>query len=170
MKRVKYALIAALAAFAMLAIACGDDDDDEATATPTSASSATVSPTPTYNPTPTGSVTLIDVCGVNPDPATPDQVQVTAPGPSDEITSPMQVTGLVAAFEAQFNIAIKDAGGNDIAAVSAMSSEGQTLAPFSVSVPFTVSARTPACVWVFDFSEADGDPFMVHQVPVYLLP
>ncbi len=82
----------------------------------------------------------------------------------------MQVTGMIAVFEAQFNIAIKDAGGNDIASAPGMSSEGQTLAPFAESVPFTVTERTPACVWVFDFSEMDGEPSMVHQIPVYLNP
>jgi hypothetical protein len=147
----KYALLAGIAVFATLSASCGDDDD---------AGSAT----------PTGSIDASNVCGLNPDPATGDQLQVTAPLPSDEISSPMLVTGMIAVFEAQFNIAIKDAGGNDIATAPGRSSEGQTLAPFSESVPFTVTERTPACVWVFDFSERDGEPSMVHQIPVYLLP
>lgn len=164
----KYALLAGIAVFAMLAASCGDDDDG-GSGTPTATESSPTA-TPAYNPTPSGSIDAANVCGGNPDPATGDQLVVTAPLPSDEVTSPMQVTGMIAVFEAQFNIAIKDAGGNDIATASGMSSEGQTLAPFSESVPFTVTERTPACVWVFDFSAADGLPSMVHQVPVYLLP
>lgn len=170
MKNLKYLLLVGIAGFAMLAVACGDDDDaGSATPTPTATNS---SPTATavYNPTPAGSIDAVNVCGANPDPATPAQVQVNSPGPGDMVTSPLQITGLIAVFEAQFNIAIKDAGGNDIVTSPGMSSEGQTLAPFSVSVPFTVTAETPACLWVYDISEADGTPSMVHQVPIYLEP
>lgn len=168
----KYALLAALLTLAVLAVACGDDDD-EATSTPTQAATPTAtaaSPTATASGTPTATATAADVCGENPDPATDQQVQVDSPEPGDEITSPLQATGLIAVFEAQFNIALKDAGGNDIASSSAMSSEGQTLAPFSVTLPFTVSERTDACLWVYDISENDGQITMVYQVPVVLLP
>ena len=168
----KYTLLAALLTLAVLAVACGDDDD-EATSTPTQAATPTAtaaSPTATASGTPTATATAADVCGENPDPATDQQVQVDSPEPGDEITSPLQATGLIAVFEAQFNIALKDAGGNDIASSSAMSSEGQTLAPFSVTLPFTVSERTDACLWVYDISENDGQITMVYQVPVVLLP
>lgn len=163
-----YAALVAVGLLALLAAGCGDDDNG-GTGTPT-ATVASITPSPTYNPTPTGSINAANVCQVNPDPALPDQLQITAPGPSDEVTSPVQITGLIAVFEAQFNIAIKDAGGNDIATAAGHSAEGQTLAPFSESVPFTVSERTPACIWVFDYSPRDGSPSMVHQIPVYLLP
>jgi hypothetical protein len=160
----------ALCFVAALAAACGGDDSG-GSATPTmTPTPASPTPTPTYAPTPTGSVTLQNVCTANPSPATADQVIVDSPGPSDMVTSPLHVTGKIAAFEAQFNIAIKDAGGNDIASAAGHSSEGQTLAPFSESVPFTVTTETPACVWVFDISEANGQPIMVHQVPVLLEP
>ncbi|MEK7248357.1 MAG: hypothetical protein AAB092_07785, partial [Chloroflexota bacterium] len=71
----RHALIAGIAVFAMLAVACGDDDDD---ATPTT---TTGSPTATavYNPTPSGSIDAVNVCGGNPDPATGDQLVMTAP-------------------------------------------------------------------------------------------
>lgn len=165
----KHVMLATVAAIALLVVACGDDDNTPATPTVTTSPNASTS-TPTRAPTPTGSVDATNVCGVNPDPATPDQVQITAPGPGDMVASPLQVSGLIAAFEAQFNIAIKDSGGNDIATAPGHSQEGQTLAPFSESVPFTVSEETPACVWVYDISEADGSPSMVHQIPVYLEP
>lgn len=161
-------LIAGVAVLAGLAIACGDDDSGGSATT--SATPASPTPTPTYAPTPSGSVTLQNVCTANPDPATGDEVVVDSPGPSDMVTSPLQVTGKIAAFEAQFNIAIKDAGGNDIATAAGHSSEGQTLAPFSESISFSVSQETPACLWVFDFSAQDGQPSMVHQVPIILEP
>lgn len=172
MKLLKWLLIATAVGLAALSFACGDDDD-EATATPTGAVSPTAtisSPTATASGTPTATATEADVCGENPDPATDEEVQVDSPEPGDEITSPLQATGLIAVFEAQFNIALKDADGNDIASSSAMSSEGQTLAPFSVSLPFTVSERTPACFWVYDLSAMDGSVQDVVQVPVVLLP
>jgi hypothetical protein len=37
-------------------------------------------------------------------------------------------------------------------------------------VPFTISAQTPACLWVFQFSAKDGTPSMVEQVEITLLP
>ena len=111
------------------------------------------------------------VCGPNPDPATDDQAQITSPQPGDKVHTPLQVTGSYAAFEAQFNIAIKGAAGNDIATATAHSSEGQTQAPFSVSVPFFVTSEIPACLWVYDVSNADGiSPTTVKQVPITLEP
>jgi hypothetical protein len=172
MKNLKRLLIAATVVLAALTLSCGDDDD-EATATPTGVATPTAtvsSPTPTAAGTPTATATETDVCGENPDPATDEQVQVDSPEPGDEVTSPLQARGLISVFEAQFNIALKDASGDDISSSSAMSSEGQTLAPFSVSLPFTVSERTPACFWVYDISEADGSIQDVYQVPVVLLP
>jgi hypothetical protein len=168
-KRVRILLLVALSVFAALFIAC--DDDDEVTGTPTPTASASAAPTasPTSAATPTA--TAADVCQENPDPATEEQVQVISPEPGDEVTSPVTVTGLVAAFEAQFNIAIKDADGNDVVAeVSAMSSEGQTLAPFSVDIIFVATERTRVCLWVFDYSAMDGSIENVHQVPIVLLP
>jgi hypothetical protein len=164
-------LLISVAALAVLLTACGDDD--EVTGTPTEAPTGTAtaaSPTTTGTATSTATTTAVDACGENPDPATSEQVQVTTPEPGDEVTSPMQITGLIAAFEAQFNIAIKDANGDTIVEVPAMSSEGQTLAPFSTSVAFTVTTAMPACLWVFDYSAMDGEPSMIHQVPVTLLP
>lgn len=172
MKHLKWISIAAVITLAALAIACGNDND-EATSTPTQAATPTAtaaSPTASGTRTSTPTATAADVCSENPDPATDEQVQVDSPEPGDEITSPLQATGLIAVFEAQFNIALKDADGNDIASSSAMSSEGQTLAPFSVSLPFTVSERTDACLWVYDISENDGAIIMVYQLPVVLLP
>ncbi|HET8943697.1 MAG TPA: Gmad2 immunoglobulin-like domain-containing protein [Dehalococcoidia bacterium] len=168
-------LLAALACIFVIlsAAACGDDDDDDtstSTSTPTT-SATTPAATTAAATSPAVSATPLDVCLPNPDPATPDVNNVTAPSPFDEVTSPVQVTGQIAVFEAQFNITIYDAQGNKIADQPAMSNEGQTLAPFSASVPFTVSEETPACIWVYDISEADGVTLLnVVQIPVTLLP
>jgi hypothetical protein len=111
-----------------------------------------------------------NVCKPNPDPATPAQVIVTLPHPHAQVSSPVKVKGKINAFEATFQIAIKDASGNDIVSVTAHSHTGQTLSPFKKKVHFTVSASTPACLWVFQFSAQDGTPSMIKQVPITLVP
>jgi hypothetical protein len=152
--RTRLATSALLLALLFLA-ACGDDED-------------TTAPTATAAPTITN--LIIDVCGMNPDPATPDVNEVTFPAPGDVITSPVQITGQISAFEATFQITIYDAQGNELADQFAMSNEGQTLAPFSATVPFTATVDTPACIWVYEISPADGAPIHVVQIPVLLQP
>jgi hypothetical protein len=171
-------LILTLTLCLLAAAAACADDDEEATASPTSVvtGTATVTPSPgpvtspaTASPTPTASIT--NVCGTNPDPATPQEAVITAPVAGAQVSSPLMVSGTIAAFEAVFHISIKDAQLNDIASQPGMSSEGQTLAPFGESVPFTVTAPTAACVWVFQFSAMDGTtPINVTQIPVTLAP
>ena len=165
-------LLAALAClFVILSLAaCGDDDDDDDdTSTPTT-SATTPAATTTAATTPAVTPTPLNVCLPNPDPATPDVNNVTAPSPFDEVTSPVQVTGQIAAFEATFQVTIYDAQGNELADQFAMSNEGQTLAPFSTSVSFTVTEDTPACLWVYEASAQDGRPIHVVQIPLTLLP
>ena len=171
-------LLATLACLLVLLslAACGDDDDDDDDTTLTPSATATTSTmTPAATTTAATSAapspTLARICLPNPDPATPDVNTVTAPVDFAQVTSPVQITGQISVFEAQFNITIYDAQGNVIADEPAMSDEGQTLAPFSVSVPFTVTAPTPACIWVYDISNEDGVAKQdVVQIPVTLLP
>jgi hypothetical protein len=180
---VRYLILTALAGLGALAVACSSGDNSStqtATGTHTASASASVTATPqaTATATPTATVAhtatpspIANVCQTNPSPATSDQTVVNQPQPGDQVTSPMTVSGNINAFEAQFNIAIKDAAGNDIATVpDVFSSQGQTLAPFSTSVPFTIASQTPACLWVFDLSAKDGSPVQVVQVPITLMP
>jgi len=171
--------LAALGATAILLGACGDDDAGTASRTATAARSTSPSsapPTTPHTPPPTQTLSPgqtpapLNVCAPNPDPAQPDMVTVTQPSPGDAVASPLKVTGKIAAFEATFRITIFDAAGNQIADQVAMSAEGQTLAPFSATVPFTVSVPKPACLWVYENSARDGLPIHVIQVPVTLNP
>lgn len=177
-------LLACLLALISLA-ACGDDDEeDAATRTPSAAASKTPVRTATATPTATtpavttaaATTTAVtptprqNVCAANPNPTTPDINNVTAPVAFAQITSPVQVTGQIAAFEAVYQVTIYDAQGNEIVDQFAQSNQGQTLAPFSTSIPFTVSQPTPACLWVYELSAQDGSPIHVVQVPVTLLP
>ena len=159
----------------VLLVACGGDDETTGDGTPAASSTRTAAPTqkPTQSAgaQPTGTLDpLATVCAENPDPGTDDVVQVDEPLPGDQVTSPVKVRGRVAAFEATFKITIYDAAGATIADETAMSQEGQTLAPFEVEVPFSVTEETPACLWVYEASARDGLPIHVLQVPVMLQP
>jgi hypothetical protein len=177
----RYLMLTALVGLVTLGVACSSGDNSSTqttTGTHTASASATAPPTSAPTVTPTATVAnratpspIANVCQTNPSPATSDQTVVNQPQPGAQVTSPVTVSGQINAFEAQFNIAIKDAAGNDIATVpDVFSSQGQTLAPFSTSVPFTVASQTPACLWVFDLSAKDGSPIQVVQVPITLVP
>ncbi len=133
-------------------------------------------PTPTPTPTPArqvgGAVTpvLAGVCPPNPSPAPATIAVVNQPAPNTLVTSPVTVTGLVAAFEATFLADIIDAQQNQLAFVVGMAQDGTSLSPFSVQLPFSVSAPTPACVRIYQQSAADGSYYRFVQVPVVLLP
>ena len=172
-------LIPIVVALGILAVAAACGGDDEAT-TPTTAATAspkataivTTSPNPatssakqTAGPTP-----LANVCLPNPDPATPNFLQINGPAPGDTVSSPFTVSGMIAAFEAQFRITLYDASGVAIADESGMSAEGQTLSPFAESVSYTVASPQPACLWVYESSARDGSPIHVGQVSLLLQP
>ncbi len=159
----KYVSLLTVTFVVVLVLACKNGDGVDITP------GATVSPAPGgESPTPTA---VPDVCQPNPDPAPSDVAEVDSPEANDSVTSPVTVSGRIAAFEAQFNITIFDAAGDSIADVDAMSAEGQVLSPFSEDVAFSVTEETPACIWVYDVSEEDGvTPLNVVQVPVILQP
>ncbi|MFQ6672999.1 MAG: Gmad2 immunoglobulin-like domain-containing protein [Candidatus Tectimicrobiota bacterium] len=157
-----FVTLSALLALAFLA-ACNGDEGTSPTASPT----VTPSPIPQASPT---STPVPDVCQPNPDPATPDVVQVDTPSTGDSVSSPVPINGRIAAFEATFRVTIFRADGSIAGDIVAMSAEGQTLAPFTLGVPFSVSEATPACLWVYEESARDGSPIHVLQIPLTLLP
>jgi hypothetical protein len=149
----------------ILIAACGDDEQEPTGGSPTRTATFTriAAASPTADP-------LADVCADNPDPATGETTQVDQPSEGDAVSSPLNVRGQVAAFEATFKIAIFDEDGDQLADVTAMSLEGQTLAPFEEEVAFSVTEETPACLWVYEASARDGEPIHVVQIPITLLP
>jgi hypothetical protein len=150
----------------ILSISCGDGDEDTG---PDSTTTSTSAPTRTAGATPT-SAGLDDVCADNPDPATEETTQVDEPVEGDSLSSPITVRGRVAAFEATFRITLYDEDKNQLADITGMSSEGQTLAPFEEQISFSVTEETPACLWVYEASARDGLPINVVQIPVILIP
>lgn len=133
-------------------------------------------PTPTDTPTPAPTLppgttpTPTDVCLPNPDPASSDVLIIDTPRPGDAVSSPITVSGQIAAFEATFKITIFAADGSPITDVVGMSQQGQVLSPFSEEVGFTTAVPKPACLWVYEASARDGSPIHVGQVPILLLP
>jgi len=153
----KLMLALAIGAITVLLFIASCDDDE--------------GPSPTPSPTPTTTATAPpNVCLPNPDPATPDQLVIDAPEPNDAVTSPVTVSGQIAAFEAAFKLTIYDAAANQIANVNGLAEEGQVLSPFSEQVNFSVTTSTPACLWVYTLNAADGSIQDVGQVPIMLLP
>jgi len=173
-------MLTALVGLVTLGVACSSGDNSSTqttTGTHTASASATAPPTSAPTVTPTATVAnratpspIANVCQTNPSPATSAQTVVNQPQPGDLVTSPVTVSGQINAFEAQFNIAIKDASGADIATQPGHSQQGQTLSPFNESVAFTVATQTLACLWVFDLSAKDGSLIQVVQVPITLVP
>jgi Immunoglobulin-like domain of bacterial spore germination len=149
-------LLAVLATLAVLLLAaCGDDDDNNGGDTTT---------------VPPGTIASGNVCQDNPDPATQSAVQVSEPSPNSQVQSPLAVRGQISATEATFEIVLKDADGNNIGDVTAMSQEAQVLSPFDATIDFEVEEPTSACLWVYEESAADGSPTKVVQIPVVLVP
>jgi hypothetical protein len=168
-----------LIAVACVFLACGDDDEDESEAqTPTQTginvqptvpgtdAPATSGETETPAPEPTDPASA---CAPNPAPGSTDVVQVDTPEPFARISSPVTVSGRIAAFEATYKIRIFDAAGGIAGGVTANSAEGQVLSPFSADVEFAVVAETPGCIWVYEESAMDGSPINIAQIPVILL-
>jgi hypothetical protein len=136
-------------------------------------SASTVSPatTPAITSTPAATPTAAaNVCQANPHPATSAQVIVSQPAPYARVTSPLTVSGRINAFEATFQIAVKDAAGRSMVTQTGHSQQGQTLSSFSERVPFRTNAPMSACLWVFQLSAKDGSPQTIQQVPITLMP
>jgi hypothetical protein len=170
---------AVLIAVACVFSACGGDDDEESDAQTPSQTGINVQPTvpgtdapatsdETEAPAP-GPTEPANACGTNPNPGSTDVVQVDTPEPFTRISSPVTVSGRIAAFEARYKIRIFDAAGGIAGGVTASAAEGQVLSPFSADVEFAVVAETPGCIWVYEESAMDGSPINIAQIPVVLL-
>jgi hypothetical protein len=111
-----------------------------------------------------------NVCPSNPDPATAEEVVISSPIAGATVTSPLSVQGDAAAFEAVIELRIVDGSFNELAALSGMTDEGQTLAPFEETLDFTVATQTDACLEVYMLSAENGSTINVAQVPLVLSP
>lgn len=136
-------------------------------AIPTMVSTSTVAPPTVVLPTATP---VVGVCPPNPSPALPSQAVVSSPVANAPVQSPLTVTGMVEAFEAQFEADLLDAAGNQLAKVHGMAQQGQQLSPFTVTLSFSVNVPTPGCLRIYQVSAADGSLVKFVQVPVVAVP
>jgi hypothetical protein len=139
-------------AAALLLIACGGG------------SSPTPAPTPVSN-----------VCRPNPAPAATNLRpadclfrEVDQPKAGATVRSPLLVSGRANPFEGAFSVTVFNAGAQQVTSQNFFKDNG--VLAFTVSVPFSVSSPTPACVWVHESSGKDGSPVNITQIPVVLLP
>ena len=142
----KHVLIA-LAAVALLALAaCGDDDDS--------------------------GPDISDVCPENPSPARESTVVLESPDQGAEVTNPIQLSGMIKAFNSRFYVAIIAADGTHLLDdYPGMVSEPDVLVPFQLSVPFFVQEPTEACVLIGRQAFADESRDVeTLQLAVTLLP
>jgi germination protein M len=91
---------------------------------------------------------------------------VESPLPGDRAVSPLRVTGLGSVFEATFNIQVVDSAGVTVYDRFAMTSEGQTMAPFDVTITFSPTRPGPVTLRVFDYSAKDGSVIDLVEVPL----
>jgi hypothetical protein len=142
--------------------------------------------TPSPTPTPTPSPTPLRVCGPNPDPADPKQLQVIEPSPDARVKIPFHVRGWGSTIG-------KDNIGVALAIVDARQQVLQVLdlppqprtyrvvppgleiteftRPFAADVVLDpVREPTPICLWVYQETTEDGTPKDVVQVQVVVMP
>jgi hypothetical protein len=176
-------LTLALSLLAALALACSDDKDDRGSQTPATttsmaATTSTSSSTTATGPTAVGEsvpTAVANVCADNPSPNQADLKpadfgyrKLTAPTPGMVLRSPLVVSGDANPFEGAYAIELITVAGEKIAAMNYTKNNQQL--SFSAQLPFVVSSRTQACVWVFERSGRDGSPVNITQVPVTLAP
>lgn len=166
-------LLALTGASILLFVACNGDGGDGGMGTSETVEPAPAeTPTPAQTPSPGETPAPPNVCGPNPDPATPEFQVIDEPSEGDTVTSPVTISGQVNAFEATYQIGIFNAAGDPIVETFGTAGPGEIgeLAPFSIDVPFDVDQPKPACIWVYEASAMDGSPIHVGQIPVTLTP
>lgn len=113
-----------------------------------------------------------NLCQPNPSPVDPvdPSIIVTSPTVGDSVTSPLIVAGEAHAFEGTVQLALFDAGGNEIASSFTTAAGMPPRMPFTESLEFSVTEQARACLWVFEYSAQTGDPISVVQIALTLQP
>ncbi len=97
-----------------------------------------------------------------------DAIQVSSPTAGSAVQSPLKVTGTVNSTDGLFFIAVVLADGTHVIDYPGHSSQGGSLAPFSLQVPFSIFESTPACLWVYP--QNVSDPVDAVRIPIVLEP
>jgi len=96
---------------------------------------------------------------------------VERPRSSEEVSSPVTISGTANVFEANVSIRIEDAGGNILAESFATATCGTGCrGDYKKKVSFKVDQPTEATIVVFEQSAEDGSDLFPVEIPVTLLP
>lgn len=128
--------------------------------TPTATAAATPFPTASPQPpTPTP-------------PGGPAAITVSQPQAGAEVRSPVRVQGTAMVFEANVQIVVRNAQGQEVGQGFTTATAGAPeRGDYNASIPFTLSGgRQNGTVEVFSHSPRDGAVISLVRVPVVLLP
>jgi len=96
-------------------------------------------------------------------------ILVETPGPGDQVTSPIRVSGSANVFEAAFQVQLTDPSGRVIGDRQIMASSGSgTRGTFEASLPYGTGDAGPGLLTVFDLSAKDGSRQDVVTIPIVL--
>jgi hypothetical protein len=180
-----------ITAVMFLGLACNGGGGEEPTivitlTSPTATPISTPTPSPTPTPTPT-STPSPNVCGVNPDPASPSVLQVEEPEPGQQVKNPFHVRGWGSSrvfHEIGMVVAVINADGELVRVMVDVPPQPRAhralprglkntdfTHPFAVDVLLTdLAGSTPLCLWAFLETDEEGNPKQIVQVPVILTP
>ena len=99
----------------------------------------------------------------------PPAITINTPLAGSALGSPLTVTGLAGTFEANVQARLL-VDGAEIAFTFGAAAEAFVLSPYSLALPFSVAAPTPACLEAFTTSARDGARILIVQVPLILVP
>jgi hypothetical protein len=101
--------------------------------------------------------------------ATP-AIVVDSPTASQQVKSPLQVSGTANTFEATFVVELR-ADGRVLAHRNAFATSGTGVrGTYSMIIPFSVTVQTPAELVAYELSAKNGKPINRVSVPIRLLP
>lgn len=168
----------ALAALAVLAVACGQRDDlaigdDEPEPQPTVTVTVTATPEPEPEPEPDDEPAEVEAAVDDPcedPPSGRDLIFVTDPRPGQAVESPFTVEGCSSTFEANVVWELRDADGDVLAEGHAMGGTMGEPDELSFEVSYDVDEEQLATLEVFEESAADGSRLHVNAIQLLLTP
>ena len=97
-------------------------------------------------------------------------ILLESPGPWQEVSSPLRLTGTSNTFEATFNYEIVDPAGIIVAEGFGTATAGSgTWGTFDVTVPFEIARPGVGAVIVFESSAKDGSRINLVEIPVNMV-
>ncbi|PZC42741.1 MAG: Immunoglobulin-like domain of spore germination [Chloroflexi bacterium] len=111
-------------------------------------------------------------CPPNPSPTAsdgPPAITITTPLAGSALGAPLTITSLAGTFEANVQARLL-VDGAEIAFTFGTAAEAFVLSPYTLELPFSVAAPTPACLQAFTDDARDGARILIVQIPLILVP